>query len=375
MAGTVEPAPVQILVREREQTVASRHGCVDHHIEQPRLTLADKTRLWQEHCAEFAGWDRAEQHRLIGTHRLHAGQIVTIGRRGAATPAEAVQLAKEATRGDLGELGQLMNCGFRWEDLVLKPYAIEALRDFAFEAQERVEFWENPEARRLFPRGKGLTALFTGDPGTGKTLAAQIIAAELQVDLYRVDLARVVSKYIGETAKHLREIFVQASEMSAILLFDEADALFAKRTDVRDSHDRHANADTGYLLQLLEEYRGLAILTTNKRGNVDPAFFRRLRYAFDFPKPGPEERQQIWRRVMTGLLGETAARRLDPAAALIAQQVEVSAAQIKNALLASVFIARRHGCDVQQNHLLLGLDRELAKEGRSAGQQIRSELQ
>src|SRR4029077_18417963 len=162
--------------------------------------------------------------------------------------------------------------------------------------------------------------------------------------------------------------------MSAILLFDEADALFAKRTDVRDSHDRYANADTGYLLQLLEEYRGLAILTTNKRGNVDPAFFRRLRYVFDFPKPGPEERLQIWRRIMGGLVGIDTACRLEPAAALIAQQVEVSAAQIKNALLASVFIARRQNCEVRPNHLVLGLDRELAKEGRSAGQHIRNEL-
>jgi ATPase family associated with various cellular activities (AAA) len=372
--GAVEPSPVQILVRERDQTIASRHGFVDHFIKQPRLTLADKTRLWQEHCAAFAGWDFAEQRRLTGSYRLHAGQIVAIGSRDAATPAEAAELAREATRNDLGELGQLLPCSFGWKDIVLKAPAIEALRDLAYEAQERAEFWENPEARRLFPRGKGLTALFTGDPGTGKTMAAQIIATELQLDLYRIDLARVVSKYIGETAKHLREIFVQAAEMSAILLFDEADALFAKRTDVRDSHDRYANADTGYLLQLLEEYRGLAILTTNKRGNVDPAFFRRLRYVFDFPKPGPEERLQIWRRIMGGLFGIDTACRLEPAAALIAQQVEVSAAQIKNALLASVFIARRQDCEVRPNHLVLGLDRELAKEGRSAGQHIRNEL-
>ena len=257
---------------------------------------------------------------------------------------------------------------------MLKPQALAALRDLAYEAQERAEFWENPEARRLFPRGTGLSALFTGDPGGGKTMAAQIIAAALELDLYRIDLARVVSKYIGETAKHLREVFTRAAEMSAILLFDEADALFTKRTDVRDSHDRYANADTSYLLQLIEEYRGLAILTTNKRGNVDPAFFRRLRYVFDFPKPGPEERRQIWRRIMTGLLGDETAGRLEPASALLARQVEASAAQIKNALLASIFIARRNGCEVQPSHLVLGLDRELAKEGRSSGQHVRNEL-
>ena len=123
-------------------------------------------------------------------------------------------------------------------------------------------------------------------------MAAQVIAAELKLDLFRIDLARVVSKYIGETAKHLSEIFSRASRMSAILLFDEADALFAKRTQVKDSHDRYANADTSYLLQLLEEFRGLALLTTNKRGNIDPAFYRRLRYVYEFPKPGAEERPE-----------------------------------------------------------------------------------
>jgi ATPase family associated with various cellular activities (AAA) len=370
----VEPSPVQIIVRERDQKIASRSGAIDHFVEQPRLSLGDRKRLWRENCPGFTAWDAVEQRQLAGSYRLHAGQIVGIGARGAPTAAEAAELAREATRTDLGELGQLLPCGFRWDDIVLKPQTLEALRDLAYEAQERAEFWENSEARRLFPRGTGLSALFTGDPGSGKTMAAQIIAADLKLDLYRIDLARVVSKYIGETAKHLREVFTRAAEMSAILLFDEADALFAKRTDVRDSHDRYANADTSYLLQLLEEYRGLAILTTNKRGNVDPAFFRRLRYVFDFPKPGPEERRQIWLRIMTGLLGNEAARRLEPASTLLARQVDVSAAQIKNALLACVFIARRDGCEVRPSHLVLGLDRELAKEGRSSGQHVRNEL-
>jgi hypothetical protein len=187
----VEPSPVQILVRERDQTIANRHGSVDDFIEQPRLTLADKTRLWREHCTGFASWDPTDQRRLTGSYRLNAGQIVAIGNCGGATAAEAADLAREATRSDLGDLGRLLTCGFRWDDIVLKAPAIEALRDLAYEAQERAEFWENPEARRLFPCGTGLTALFTGEPGTGKTMAAQIIAAELQLDLYRIDLARV----------------------------------------------------------------------------------------------------------------------------------------------------------------------------------------
>ena len=186
----VEPSPVQIIVRERDQKIASRDGTVDHFIEQPRLSLSDRKRLWQENYPGFASWDVAEQRRLAGSYRLHAGHIVAIGTRGAATAGEAAELAREATRSDLGELGQLLPCSFRWDDIVLKPQTLAALRDLAYEAQERAEFWENPEARRLFPRGTGLSALFTGDPGGGKTMAAEIIAADLELDLYRIDLAR-----------------------------------------------------------------------------------------------------------------------------------------------------------------------------------------
>ena len=185
----------------------------------------------------------------------------------------------------MGGLGRLLDCPFTWKDLVLPEKVRQNLEDFAFEAQERNRFWELATARRLFPRGTGLVGLFGGSPGTGKTMAAQVIAADLGLDLFRIDLATVVSKYIGETAKQLKQIFARAAMMNAVLLFDEADALFSKRTEVKDSHDRYANADTSYLLQLLEEYRGIAILATNKKQNVDAAFTRRIRYIVDFPRP------------------------------------------------------------------------------------------
>src|SRR5262249_34306246 len=178
-------------------------------------------------------------------------------------------------------LGRLVQCQCTCDDLVVPERVPEALEDFAFEARDRVTFWESPCAQRLFPRGTGLVALFGGPPGTGKTMAAQVIAAALELDLFRIDLAPVVSKYIGETAKHLGQIFARAARMNAVLLFDEADALFSKRTEVKDAHDRYANADTSYLLQLLEEYRGIVILATNKKQNIDPAFIRRVRYVFE----------------------------------------------------------------------------------------------
>ena len=259
--------------------------------------------------------------------------------------------------------------------MVLSGDLLVGLKDLAYEAKTRAQFWDRPETRRLFPRGTGLTALLSGSPGTGKTMAAQVIAADLQLDLFRIDLARVVSKYIGETAKHLSDIFSRASRMSAILLFDEADALFAKRTQVKDSHDRYANADTSYLLELLEEFRGLALLTTNKRGNIDPAFYRRLRYVYEFPKPGAKERLEIWQRLVGELYGDQTRAALAATLQKLADEMPISPAQIKATVLASAFIARRQGRQVQPGDLLRALQREMSKEGRGVDGQIRNQVE
>ena len=151
--------------------------------------------------------------------------------------------------------------------------------------------------RRKEPRGLGISALFAGPSGTGKTMAAEVLASELRLDLYRIDLSPVVSKYIGETEKNLRRVFDAAEEGGAILLFDEADALFGKRSEVKDSHDRYANIEISYLLQRMEAYRGLAILTTNMKGALDPAFLRRMRFVVQFPFPDAASRAEIWRRI------------------------------------------------------------------------------
>jgi SpoVK/Ycf46/Vps4 family AAA+-type ATPase len=205
-------------------------------------------------------------------------------------------------------------------------------------------------------------------------MAAQVTAANLELDLFRVDLATVVSKYIGETAKHLGQIFARAARMNAVLLFDEADALFSKRTEVKDSHDRYANADTSYLLQLLEEYCGIVILATNKKQNIDPAFIRRMRYVLDFPRPDGGQRQQIWHQVVGELCGEEARQRLHSTMTTLAEGVEMSGAQIKNAVLSSIFVARRSREPLGMAHLLRGVERELGKEGRSLGSREKGRL-
>jgi len=368
------PAPIQFAACDPDQGAPPCGHVIDHRIDMPLPTLAERRRLWKFNIPESTGWPANGLETVVSRYRLNAGDIVSVARRAPASAGEAATHVRELTRQRLGDLGRLLDCPFTWDDLVVSDKLREALEDFAFEARDRAEFWERPSAQRLFPRGRGLVALFSGPPGTGKTMAAQVIAADLELDLFRIDLATVVSKYIGETAKHLAQIFARASQMNGVLLFDEADALFSKRTEVKDSHDRYANADTSYLLQLLEEYRGIVILATNKKQNIDPAFIRRVRYVFEFPRPDAAERRRIWRQMIGELSGDETLKRLKMSLEALSANVELSGAQIKNAVLASIFVARRSREPLAMVHLLRGIERELGKEGRSVGTHERERL-
>ncbi len=196
-------------------------------------------------------------------------------------------------------------------------------------------------------------------------MAAQAVAGELGVNLLIVDLGATVSKFIGETAKTLTRIFAQAEAAGAVLFFDEADALFAKRTDVRDSHDRYANADTNHLLQLLESYGGVVILASNKRANLDPAFLRRMRHVIEFPRAGEAQQKELWQRLTAVLAGEAVLAGLKPACARLAAQHSLSPAQIKSAVLSARYAALAEGRPMSESDLASGARRELAKEGRA----------
>ena len=370
----VDASLVYAITCEPEHDV-SMPGWSDYRLELPVTSIGEKSTLWQRSCPRFDQWSEEERAALTQCYELSVGQISSVGRLEPRDGPQAIAFAREITRQNIGNLGQFLPCPFTWDDMVLSGDLLVGLKDLAYEAKTRAQFWDRPETRRLFPRGTGLTALLSGSPGTGKTMAAQVIAADLQLDLFRIDLARVVSKYIGETAKHLSDIFSRASRMSAILLFDEADALFAKRTQVKDSHDRYANADTSYLLELLEEFRGLALLTTNKRGNIDPAFYRRLRYVYEFPKPGAKERLEIWQRLVGELYGDQTRAALAATLQKLADEMPISPAQIKATVLASAFIARRQGRQVQPGDLLRALQREMSKEGRGVDGQIRNQVE
>jgi SpoVK/Ycf46/Vps4 family AAA+-type ATPase len=206
--------------------------------------------------------------------------------------------------------------------------------------------------------GRGLACLFTGPPGTGKTMGAQVLARAMELDLYRIDLSQVVSKYIGETEKNLTRVFDEARAANVVLFFDEADALFGKRTEVKDAHDRYANVETGFLLQRIEQHDGICILATNLRRNMDEAFLRRLHVVADFPMPGEGERRRIWQRHLP------AARCLpDIDLDFLARRFAVSGGEIRNAVVTAVLLSAGTA-GVAMRHLVIGLWRELRKAGR-----------
>jgi SpoVK/Ycf46/Vps4 family AAA+-type ATPase len=264
-------------------------------------------------------------------------------------------LCRLRLRARLEGLAQRVISGAGWDQLVLPHEQIELLHGIAAQLRQRVTVYERWGFGARSPRGLGITALFFGPSGTGKTLAAEVLANELRLDLYRIDLSRVVSKYIGETEANLRRVFDAAEESGAILLFDEADALFGRRSEVKDSHDRYANIEVSYLLQRMEAYRGLAVLTTNMKSALDPAFLRRIRFIVEFPFPDAGERAAIWRRVLppaTPIDGLD----WDRLAAL-----RIAGGNIRNIALNAAFLAADSGQPVRMPHLLAAARSEYIK--------------
>jgi len=214
--------------------------------------------------------------------------------------ARVWEICLARTSPQLGGLAQRLEPKATWDDIVLPEREFELLQQIAGQVGQRSRVYDEWGFREKMNRGFGINALFAGESGTGKTMAAEVIANDLNLHLYRIDLSSVVSKYIGETEKNLRRLFDAAEDGGAILFFDEADALFGKRSEVKDSHDRYANIEINYLLQRMEAYRGLAILATNLKGALDQAFLRRLRFIVNFPFPGLTERRAIWSGVFPG---------------------------------------------------------------------------
>jgi ATPase family associated with various cellular activities (AAA) len=265
------------------------------------------------------------------------------------------QSCRDQVRTRLDDLAQRISAKASWHELVLPESQAQMLREIVAQVRQRSQVYEKWEFALRGSHGLGISALFAGASGTGKTMAAEVLANELQLDLYRIDLSQVVSKYIGETEKNLRLVFDAAESSGAILLFDEADALFGKRSEVKDSHDRYANIEVSYLLQRMEAYRGLAILTTNLRSSMDPAFLRRLRFVVQFPFPDVQQRQEIWQRIFPAKLPTD-----DLDFAKLAQ-LHVTGGNIRNIALNAAFLAADSGSSVKMEHLLRSAQTEYMK--------------
>jgi SpoVK/Ycf46/Vps4 family AAA+-type ATPase len=280
----------------------------------------------------------------------------------ASTPtfADICRAARSQSQHQLGTLARKIEPVYHWHDIVLPAEILGQLRELCSRVAERRTVLEQWGFGRKLSLGKGVSALFAGPSGTGKTMAAEIIANELELELYKIDLSGVISKYIGETEKNLDRIFTTAESANAILFFDEADALFGKRSEVRDSHDRYANIEISYLLQKMEQYEGIAILATNLRQNLDEAFLRRLQIVVEFPFPDDAQRRQIWEL----LFPPETPRSEDIDFDLLARQFRIAGGNIKNIVLGSAFLAASDGGRVDMTHLWQSAQREYQKLGK-----------
>jgi SpoVK/Ycf46/Vps4 family AAA+-type ATPase len=292
---------------------------------------------------------RSAAHRAIGA--LH--------HRAASEPGELAAALWDACRTEarprLEGLAQRIEPVATWHDLVVPEREREQLRQIVLHVRHRTQVYESWGFVERSSRGLGISALFAGPSGTGKTTAAEVLANELRLDLFRIDLSQVISKYIGETEKNLSRVFDAAEQGAAVLLFDEADALFGKRTEVKDSHDRYANIEVSYLLQRMEAYRGVAILTTNRKSSLDQAFLRRIRFVIEFPFPEAPQRAEMWRRVFPS---RTPVQdfNIDRLARL-----RVSGGSIHNIAMGAAFLAADAGRPVLMEHLLAAARAEFAK--------------
>ncbi len=371
LVGVGEPEPATIRFFERVDAPAIWVGPdapAPHRRTAVRFDVGKPTReeqrlCWSSALGPTAGDVQGWPARLAWQFDLSASAIgqaaADAGREDMAERGRAAwRHARRHGRPRLDGLARRVRTGGRWDDLALPRQQTLELHGLTAQLAQRAAVYDGWGFAAGGERGLGSTVLFTGPSGVGKTTAAEAVAHALDLDLHRVDLSAVVSKYIGETEKHLRRLFDAADEGGAVLLFDEADALFSRRTEVKDSHDRNANLEVSYLLQRLETFRGLAILTTNLRGSLDAAFLRRLRLVVNFPFPDEAQRAAIWSRALPSV---AVAEGLDLRRLA---QITLSGGQIRSAALNAAFMAAEAGERIRMHHLVGAARREHAKQDK-----------
>lgn len=360
----VENLPGALIVCYRTRSRSFQRPHLSFDINKP--TLGEQRTLWKKNIPIVSESMDTLVDRLVYQFYLRASTIQTIGRSlqpsASETPLKETELAHELwqqcriqARPQLSHLVQLILPKATWQDLVLPENQTQTLSEIVAFMQQRVKVYEAQGFVEKSDRGLGFSVLFAGGSGTGKTMAAEVLARELDLDLYRIDLSNVINKYIGETEKNIRQVFDAAEEAGAVLLFDEADALFGKRSEVKDSHDRHANIEVSYLLQRMEAYQGLAVMTTNLKDSLDTAFLRRFRFIVNFPFPRVQERVRIWETVFPEKT-PTDSLDLEKLAKL-----NLSGGHIRNIALHAAFLAAKESNPVSMQHMLQATQSEYAK--------------
>ncbi|MFZ3168355.1 MAG: ATP-binding protein [Candidatus Methanoperedens sp.] len=352
-----------LIITSRERRRVRQRTIITFDVSKPSAN--EQRAIWQSALGTEASDLNGEVDALVSQFNLGAETIYNICTDAPGSFASSDDKNEPGSvlwdacriqaRPRLDDLAQHIQPAATWDDLVLPEPQHQVLREIAVHVRQRTKVYEDWGFASRGQRGLGISVLFVGASGTGKTMAAEVLASELALDLYRIDLSQVVSKYIGETEKNLRRVFDAAEEGGAVLLFDEADALFGKRSEVKDSHDRYANIEVSYLLQRMEAYRGLAILTTNMKSALDTAFLRRIRFIVQFPFPDTAQRAEIWRRIFPS---STPTENIDVNRLA---KLSIAGGNIRNIALNAAFLAADAGESVRMMHLLRAARGEYAK--------------
>lgn len=365
----IERITSPLIITTRDRLPPRERTIVTFDIRKP--TSDEQKSLWQKALSKYQTQLNPETTDFIDTlvcqFNLTAPEIYgacakcmdTTYRVSTKLPILLWESCRAQARPKLDDLAQRIIPSATWDDIVLPETQFHTLRTVAAHVRQRTKVYQNWGFAGKGGRGLGISALFAGVSGTGKTMSAEVLAQELQLDLYRIDLSAVVSKYIGETEKNLRRVFDAAEAGATILLFDEADALFGKRSDVKDSHDRYANMEVSYLLQRMEEYQGLAILTTNLKDSIDTAFLRRIRFVIKYSFPDASQREEIWRRIFPK---DTPTQELDYTKLA---KLNVAGGNIRNIALNAAFLAADAGEAVGMKHLKSAAQSEYVKLERT----------
>jgi len=354
--GAMPICPLQFFTLTPDALLPARENAIDIHLDVPPMTPKSLGKLSRLYLPKMA---KALDQSLM---RPLAGDLAMAGAQQISNSQALSAWLRQRNASRAKHVGRIESAEFDWNDLVLADPVMGQLKSFAAEARQRANLLAQPERRRVFSGSAHLSAMFTGAPGLGKSMSAKVIARELGLDLLFVDTSALVSKYIGDTAKNMTEVFAVAREFPCVLVFEEADGICGARVKQETSNDKHHNADTGHLLQLMERHDGVVILSTNKRGNVDPAFMRRLRYIIEYRRPSQLEAERIWDNMLqVAGLKANARRKLVPS---LAAAHDMTPAQIKGAAITASYRALARGTAVSGQDVEEGIRFEFQKEGK-----------